>query len=229
MVTVGDVLNPYWAIVCGIPNDPYLTDGHSRAPAWLPYATLAAGEPLDVTVTRDYLTQVFACAICSPGTLAWLVDALDGTPVVEMGAGTGYWAWLLTQAGVDVVAYDREPRDGPHRVDLSPDLSRGYVPVRRGGPRDVAGHADRALLLVWPPHRAPMAAGALDAFAGDLLVHVGEFYGATGNARFFKMLERDFELVSSCPDFVSWAGMRDGASLWRRRRPGAVTVSPAGP
>lgn len=32
-----------------------------------------------------------------------------GLPVVEMGAGTGYWAALLQQRGVDVVALDRHP------------------------------------------------------------------------------------------------------------------------
>lgn len=30
-------------------------------------------------------------------------------PVVELGAGTGYWAALLRQAGCDVVAYDITP------------------------------------------------------------------------------------------------------------------------
>jgi hypothetical protein len=27
-------------------------------------------------------------------------------PVVEMGAGTGYWCYLLRQNGIDIVAYD---------------------------------------------------------------------------------------------------------------------------
>jgi hypothetical protein len=27
-------------------------------------------------------------------------------PVVEMGAGTGYWCSLLRESGVDIVAYD---------------------------------------------------------------------------------------------------------------------------
>lgn len=41
--------------------------------------------------------------------LLFLASLRLGYPVVEMGAGTGYWAALLQQRGVDVVALDRHP------------------------------------------------------------------------------------------------------------------------
>ena len=33
-------------------------------------------------------------------------------PIVELGAGTGYWAYLLRQMDVDIIAYDLVPPGG---------------------------------------------------------------------------------------------------------------------
>jgi hypothetical protein len=35
--------------------------------------------------------------IPSPEALARIITVLDGRPMVEIGAGNGYWAWLLNQ------------------------------------------------------------------------------------------------------------------------------------
>jgi len=35
------------------------------------------------------------------------------SPVLEIGAGTGYWASLLSKIGCDVIAYDRDPGQRP--------------------------------------------------------------------------------------------------------------------
>lgn len=91
---------------------------------------------------------------------AWAIptaDALDAIaalgPVVEVGAGTGYWASLLAHRGVDVVCYDLYPPDG---TDLNGwhEGALKFHTVHQGGPEKAGEHPDRTLFLCWPP-RSP--------------------------------------------------------------------------
>jgi hypothetical protein len=53
------------------------------------------------------LQRMFACAIPSERALQAIV-ALN-LPLLEVGAGSGYWARLLRARGVDVLAFDLHP------------------------------------------------------------------------------------------------------------------------
>ena len=46
--------------------------------------------------------------VCDPKRIA-LRTILAYSPLVEIGAGTGYWARLLRQLGADIVCYDAVP------------------------------------------------------------------------------------------------------------------------
>jgi len=107
-------------------------------------------------------------------------------PVVEMGAGTGYWTALLRHKGVDVVAYDAHP---PRRITkafakgVAKFFGVAYVDDLRECDRDAScldEHADRVLMLCWPKSPEDVEAGdwdlrCLDRWRGDTLVHVGEW------------------------------------------------------
>lgn len=68
-----------------------------------------------------------------------ILQAMSRWNWVECGAGTGLWLRIMREYGIDSVAYDIEPRgDG----------------VIRGDHTNLAKHADRALLIVWPPDSA---------------------------------------------------------------------------
>jgi hypothetical protein len=89
---------------------------------------------------------------------AWAVptdEALDAiaklSPIVEIGAGTGYWAALLSTRGADVIAYDRAP--GHHANHYHGD-SPLWFDVKAGGDSKAADHPDRTLFLCWPPYDA---------------------------------------------------------------------------
>lgn len=86
------------------------------------------------------------------------VRAAAASGLVEIGAGTGYWAWLLRERGVDIVAYDRRPPSAPavnghHAVRYQGEAVNAppFVEVVEGGPEMAAMHPDRALFLCWPP------------------------------------------------------------------------------
>lgn len=74
-------------------------------------------------------------------------------PIVEVGAGTGYWAALLRHHGVDVVAFDSEPPTATHNNGF---FDSTFTEVRKADCTTVfdgEGGADlskRALLIVWP-------------------------------------------------------------------------------
>lgn len=113
-----------------------------------------------------------------------LTTIADHSPrgVVEIGAGGGYWAKLLREMGVDVIAYDPAPHvsdwhDGPHSEVLLGDHTA------------VIGHADRTLLTVWPEYDAAWSHQMIELFEGEKVVYVGEGYGGcTGDDRFHQLL-----------------------------------------
>ena len=158
---------------------------------------------------RDALVRHYAFAVPSPGDLTWLVWRLADRGVVEIGAGTGYWAWMLSQYGVDVLAYDTDA--WTTRGTLS---SHRFHPVRRGGCERAADHPDRALLLCWPEMDTTMASDALAAYTGDLLIYVGG--NLTADDEFRRTLRERWDLVDFSDHHVSWSGMGSDVGFFRR-------------
>ena len=134
---------------------------------------------------RAAAVRRFAFAIPDNAALA-AIERCAPNGVVEIGAGTGYWAAQLNRRGVDVVAYDPAPAPS--------DASRWFAgtppwfAVRAGDHRMVEVHADRCLLLVWPSRNETWAAEAIERYheaGGDTVVFVGEGPGGrTGDDRF---------------------------------------------
>jgi hypothetical protein len=115
---------------------------------------------------RDEMVMTFAWAI--PNQAA--IDAIAAlSPIVEVGAGLGYWAYLLEKAGADIVAYDIG-NDTYFDTDAEP-----WSLVHRGTAIDaMENHGDRTLFLCWPPYDHPMAHEALDLHRGEHVAYVGE-------------------------------------------------------
>ncbi len=150
-------------------------------------------------------------------------DALDRlashAPIVELGAGTGYWAHLLRARGVDCLAYDLAPPDRlPNPSRFHPFT---WTDVAQGDADVLKLHADRTLFLCWPPYRDPLAARALALYRGATLVYVGEPTGGrTADAAFFDLLTRDWAPIEELA-LPNWPGTHDGLTVYRRRSAGA--------
>lgn len=204
---VGD--NPLWEVVRHLPLDPHMRPfGDSR------HAIEVDGHPYvgrRSLVGRIQLSKTYAWAIPTPGDIAWIKSQLDGRSVVEIGAGTGYWAWQLSQAQIDVHAYDIEP-GGNHFCGPT-----GYHPVLQGGHEAAACYPTRALMLCWPPYGSPMAANALKAYAGDLVISIGEpDGGCTGDDEYFALLGKEFEEIGESPKHVTYSGIHCWVTAYRR-------------
>ena len=158
------------------------------------------------------------------------------SPIVEVGAGLGYWSWLLRQAGAEVRATDVRPPaqyfDERGRLAFTPGRRPGrpndwldtrpawtLVEVAEAAEAAAAAPETAALLIVWPPYNEPMAAAALRAFRGAVLWYVGEGRGgACADDAFFDELEESWE-EDELHALIRFPGLYDWAHrLVRRRR-----------
>jgi hypothetical protein len=150
---------------------------------------------------RKRLTRSISWAVPSEEALETLVKA---SPILEIGAGTGYWARMVRSRGGVVDAYDINCQEG--------------TGVLRGD-AEVVGHygEEWTLMLCWPPLRGTMASRALEAFRGHNLVYIGEpDGGCTGTPLFHQLLEAGWDCTGGC-DIPQWNGVHDRLYTYRRR------------
>src|SRR5207253_10035543 len=139
-------------------------------------------------MARTGMVAEYAWAVPNDRALAALAAL---APIVEIGAGGGYWAALLRDRGVDILAYDKQPGPRSATNEQIPDR-RIWTEVLEGDAAKAAEHPDRTLFLCWPPIRDDMARNALTGYlnaGGTTLAHVGEYNGATATDEFFAVLE----------------------------------------
>jgi len=204
--------NPYWEIVRQLPLDDMPLPWNSWPEPMLHWLG-GNREEYKFFADRFDMCGTYSWAICSPGDIAWMKDVLGGRSVVEPGAGTGYWAWQMEQAGIDVVAYEPNepgPGNGYARRAWATVLADEHSAPKR--------HPDRALFLCWPSYAEPWAAQSLACYTGDLLIYCGEGPGGcTADDGFFDLLEAEWEEVSDSAAHVSYWGIHDYLTAYRRK------------
>ena len=140
-------------------------------------------------------------------------------PLVECGAGMGYWAALLRARGVDALAYDLAPPGAASATRITGSgaaaMDRGAGSLRRRRPR--AAMASARCVLCWPPYDDDAASyGALRAYRGDVVIHIGERdEGATGSVRFHRELALNWTLAEEL-ELPHWPRLRDRLMVYRR-------------
>lgn len=217
------------AITALCAGESYFHNGENVFPLVLAQVAAAAAADVRQRVLghlRLTLVDAFAYAVPTAAALR-AIAALS--PIVELGCGGGFWACSLAELGADVRAYDvAHPLAGDARA-------RHRVPHHRiqvGDPATALPRERdaRTLLLCWPPgvlgrdgRRPPgpacfstMGEDALERFAGEHLVFVGEFSDSFGTPRFFALLEQQFALGErhALPNLGKW---QDAVYLYRRR------------
>ena len=139
--------------------------------------------------TRGTAIERFGFAVPTDEALE-VIAAASPDGVLELGAGTGYWSHLLSERGVDVLAYDVDPP--PSATNEWFAGTQPWFPVAVGGIETVDTEAARTLLIVWPTRDETWPADALERFhaaGGSRLVFVGEGPGGrSGDDRFHAML-----------------------------------------
>src|SRR5882672_7322034 len=163
----------------------------------------------------------WSAPLATPEAIQAIVTAAPR--LVELGAGTGYWAQLLASAGADVVALDnvapgtRNTYGGIRSRDEEPggQVVGRWFPVEEGDAQRLAAYPDRALFLCWPPMDS-MAADALAVWRGDVLILIGERGGCTGTDAFYERLDAEFDTVAEVR-LPQWDGIHDDLEVCRRK------------
>jgi len=175
---------------------------------------------LEASKGRERCVDLYSWAVPTEEVIEALAQF---SPIVEVGAGRGYWAALLQEAGADVVAYDLLPpselSQNTYHRSRKKGQKRVFTEVLKGDHRTLEEvDASRSLFLCWPPYNMPMAFKCLKAFTGDRLIYVGEGYGGcTGDDQFHAELEESWEEVLNI-DIPTWWGIRDFLSVWERKK-----------
>ncbi|TMW61532.1 hypothetical protein Poli38472_012723 [Pythium oligandrum] len=200
---------------------------------------------------RDWCCHLYAYATPTPEALSVMAKY---APIVEVGAGTGYWSSLLQERGVEVQAFDvcppsvtaagEEENEGKNaffpkdRKKKAKTQQRNayhghvptFCPVAQGGPevlrREDVVQSSKSLFLCYPPPHDPMAREALRCFQGMYVIHVGEWQGDTAERSFERALEKKFELVEEL-ELPNWGNSAYSLTVWQRRaknKPSAPSI-----
>lgn len=142
------------------------------------------------------------------------------SPLVELGAGTAYWAELARLAGASVTAYDIDTAGRPRGESFGQVIDQSHLELTKLDPTT-------ALMLCWPVRPGGLAwdADVLANFPGSTVLHVGEWaertllkephHGQTTSLRFQKAIEQDFRLVERI-SIPSWPWCADELTVWQR-------------
>jgi hypothetical protein len=183
-----DLKNPYFETVAG-----GVTVGANRVD-WSP-------DHVDLLRRREELVEKYAWGIPNEAAIKRIAEY---EPILEVGAGSGYWAHLLRQLDVDVLA-----------TDLEAPVEPQWSPVWRADAQSVVpDYPDRTLLLVWPSYGETWAAEALGAYQGDTCIYVGEGRGGcTADDRFHQMLHEEWSLAETVaiPQYLC---LHDRLEVW---------------
>jgi hypothetical protein len=156
------------------------------------------------------LAQRYSYVFPDDRTLA----ALGGLgPIVEIGAGTGYWAYRLRNLGVDVLAFDQAPPD-QQRSNRYHAPTSTWSGVIAGDESVLRHHAGRALFLCWPPLFSSLGE-CLTYYAGETVALIGD--GGHRTAR-LRGLNEAFTLVALSPvrALEPFPGVAPALGVWRR-------------
>lgn len=165
-------------------------------------------EAYELLGKRDRLVEEFAWAIPNIDAIEVLVDH---DPILEVGAGTGYWAWCVEQLGGEVIATDpHPPRVDPYTEVMTYTALEAIETVREYEPEPYT------LFCCWPQHEASWPADALNEYQGETFVYVGEARGGcTADERFHRKLRRRWTLRKTV--YVpTYLGRQDRLEVWSR-------------
>lgn len=149
------------------------------------------------------------------------IELLKGyQPILEVGAGSGYWSYELQKAGVEVIATDSFTGKYSHRkpVMRGEHWKHHYTEVEKiTAKRAILKYPNRNLLTVWPDYVTPWTGAMLRFYKGKYLIYVGEGSGGcTRNDRFHKILDSEYIEIAdlSIPQFD---GIHDRLYVYQRK------------
>ena len=211
--------NPYLDEVMGIIRDSGLVilDGamdldFTVPPEHLPGTFEGITSVLAQVFTVPGIRHRYSFSIPTEEVLTWMVGL---GPIIEVGAGKGYWARMISDRGGDVIATDvLDPSDSRWTDGGDP-----WHEIVIADHTIAEEHGDRVLFLCWPMYESEMATEALLAHrrgGGRMVVYVGEGEGGcTASDSFFGLVGEMEDITPEGIDVLRWYGIHDHLWAWR--------------
>lgn len=149
-------------------------------------------------------------------------------PIVEIGGGLGYWAWLLRQVNCKIETYDNFDFNKCIQKSKCPNIKL-WTEVQNGGPSVLCKYdSSYSLMLCWPPMEsesnwtsANMAVECLEYFQGNILLYVGEIERndgmpvRTAGQTFLSDIESEWQLIEKI-NIPKWPEYNDNLYIYHR-------------
>lgn len=189
---------------------------HVREPAKWYRATAQYAAVTAMVELRTDFTSMYGFPVVTPEAVAFLRRHLADREVLEVGAGNGYLASQLTQAGLNVF-----PTDAHSLNDNQYGLGdQHHTPVLQcDAATAIREFPELDLIWSWPC-RDHSSGEALALFQGETFVYIGEQYGGcTGGERFDHELDQHFQQVDRM-QLPSFPPVHDAIGVYRRKPTG---------
>ncbi|MEX2431133.1 MAG: hypothetical protein WD645_04360 [Dehalococcoidia bacterium] len=172
---------------------------------------------------RRRFMAAYGWTVPTPAAISAAGDFVGDRQLLEIGAGNGLWAYLLSAYGVAVTATDDHswaaPPPGVKTKPPSgfPVQPGRFYPVEQLDAQEAVQkyQAHHALLLCWPPYGKSMAFRALSAFQGDRMVYIGD-KGCTADDVFHAELQQRWQ-QQDIIHVPTWPGIHDAVYLYERK------------
>jgi hypothetical protein len=154
---------------------------------------------------RKAFVAAYSWAVPTPLAVDLIVASVRRRSILEVCAGSGLWARLVSSRGVKLVATDGvEPRTPPfYPIEV---IDAEAAVLRHRG--------CQSLLLCWPPYRDDCAFRALRAFEGDRVLYIGDSR-FTAESGFHDRLNSSWKLIQEVA-LPSWPGTSDALRVYGR-------------
>ena len=134
-----------------------------------------------------------------------IVTITKYSPIIELGAGTGYWARLLKKNECSIVCYDNK----------SWGFRAKYFKVKKGSYNVLPRYKRHTLFLCWPPYNSSFAYDCLSRYIGQYFLYIGEANGGCcGCDKFFELLNK-WNLIKEI-SIPQWNGIHDRLFIYSR-------------
>ena len=194
-------------------SNPYLVEFNKLPSSYHHYTDVLVdnGERNMGTKYRDIrnnLVNKYSWAVPNRDAIEAIAEFTGGSGLIDFGAGSGYWASLIANEGIDVIAVDNWTDDKPDKL---------WYDVQTGSYEYLKFAGSMVLMMVWIPQYTDMGVIALKTWDGERLIVIGEPAPARSNANptFFAELEKNWILIKVV-DIPQWYNHNDAVFFYER-------------
>ena len=163
---------------------------------------------------KDNLIEKYSFAVPTEEAIK---EIIKYSPLIELGSGTGYWAFLINKLGGDIIAIDNNERNKEYQEFIKKDFySHYWFDVKVGNQKQLKNYPERTLFLCWIERSSEMGLKCLKLYKGKYFIHIGEGKGgACATDSFFKYLNKRFKLIKEI-SIPQWRGVHDYLEIYKR-------------